>query len=45
MLDASPCADCDSRGLAFLQARIPCRSCAGLGLKLIPKADPSKTLK
>jgi hypothetical protein len=45
MIDASPCADCDGRGLAFLRARVPCRPCAGLGQKLIPKADPAKTLK
>jgi len=45
MIDASACADCDSRGLAFLRARVPCRACAGLGLKLVPKADPAKVLK
>jgi hypothetical protein len=45
MVDASPCPDCDGRGQAFLQARLPCRGCAGLGLKLVPKADPTKLLK
>ena len=45
MIDAAPCADCQGRGLAFQKARVPCRPCAGLGQKLIPKADPSKVLK
>jgi hypothetical protein len=42
--EAVPCALCDGRGLAFQRAFLPCRACAGLGKKLTPKADPTKTL-
>ena len=45
MVDASPCAECDGSGQAFSKARFPCRPCSGLGLKLVPKADPAKVLR
>jgi hypothetical protein len=43
--DTRTCEACDGRGTLFREAFIPCRSCLGLGIKLIPKADPSKVLK
>ncbi|HXX92719.1 MAG TPA: hypothetical protein VEN81_03740, partial [Planctomycetota bacterium] len=43
--DSRPCETCDGRGSVFREAYVPCRSCLGLGLKLVPKADPTKTLK
>jgi hypothetical protein len=45
MVGATSCGECDATGLALSKARLPCRACAGLGLKLVPKADPSKVLK
>jgi hypothetical protein len=44
ILGFAPCADCEGRGLAFKGAAVPCRSCLGLGQKLVPKADPTKIL-
>lgn len=38
------CAVCEGRGTPFKGAAYPCRSCAGLGLKLTPKLDPAKVL-
>jgi hypothetical protein len=45
ILTSSTCPSCDGRGLAFHNAAVPCRSCLGLGLKLVPKADPAKVLQ
>jgi hypothetical protein len=45
ILTSSACPACDGRGLAFRNAAVPCRSCLGLGLKLVPKADPAKVLQ
>lgn len=44
ILTTSPCPSCEGRGLAFRNAAVPCRSCLGLGVKLIPKSDPAKVL-
>ncbi len=44
ILSSSPCPACDGRGLAYRNAAVPCRSCLGLGQKLVPKADPTKIL-
>jgi hypothetical protein len=41
---ATPCPACEGRGLAFRNAAVPCRSCLGLGQKLVPKLDPTKVL-
>ncbi len=38
------CPDCEGRGTAFRAVRWTCRSCRGVGLKIVPKSDPSKTL-
>jgi hypothetical protein len=38
------CPDCGGRGLSFRTVLWACRSCMGLGQKIIPKADPSKLL-
>ncbi len=43
--DTEPCEPCEGRGTAYRRALVPCRSCMGLGLKLVPKADPTKVLK
>ena len=43
--DARPCEACDGRGTAFRLAFLACPSCKGLGLKLVPRADPTKTLR
>ena len=40
----SPCPDCDGRGWCFRTVVWACRSCMGLGQKIIPKADPAKVL-
>jgi len=44
IVTSSPCPSCDGRGLAFRNAAVPCRSCLGLGQKLVPKLDPAKIL-
>jgi hypothetical protein len=44
IVGATPCPVCEGRGMAFRSAAVPCRACLGLGVKLIPKADPSKVL-
>jgi hypothetical protein len=44
ILSSSPCPACEGRGLAFRNAAVPCRSCLGLGQKLVPKLDPAKVL-
>ncbi|RPH42680.1 MAG: hypothetical protein EHM91_09210 [Planctomycetota bacterium] len=41
---AAPCPDCDGDGCIFRNVRWACPSCLGLGRKLTPKADPTKTL-
>lgn len=38
------CPDCEGRGSAFRGVRWTCRTCRGVGLRIVPKADPSKTL-
>jgi DnaJ-class molecular chaperone len=38
------CTDCDGRGYVFRRILWACRSCMGVGQKLIPKADPAKIL-
>jgi hypothetical protein len=38
------CAACEGRGSVFRGVAWACRSCLGLGLKLVPKAEPSKLL-
>jgi hypothetical protein len=38
------CPDCDGRGWSFRTVIWACRSCMGLGLKITPKADPTKLL-
>jgi hypothetical protein len=38
------CTDCDGRGYVFRRILWACRSCMGVGQKLIPKADPAKVL-
>jgi tetratricopeptide (TPR) repeat protein len=43
--DTKPCDACDGRGTAFREAYVPCRSCLGLGIKLVPKSDPAKVLR
>lgn len=40
----SPCETCEGRGHAFRRVALTCRSCAGLGKRLTPKADPAKIL-
>jgi hypothetical protein len=40
----APCTDCDGRGYVFRRILWACRSCMGVGQKLIPKADPAKVL-
>lgn len=44
MFTASPCPDCDGRGFVFRRILWACKSCMGVGQKLVPKADPSKLL-
>lgn len=44
MVGATPCAQCEGRGMAFRSAAVVCPACLGLGAKLVPKADPSKVL-
>jgi hypothetical protein len=44
IVGATPCTQCDGRGMAFRSAAVVCPSCLGLGAKLVPKADPSKVL-
>lgn len=39
-----PCASCEGRGWIFRTVLWACRSCLGLGRRLVPKADPSKVL-
>ncbi len=41
---ASPCATCEGRGVPFRRIALACKSCLGLGQKLVPKADPLKIL-
>jgi hypothetical protein len=43
--ESKPCEACEGRGMAFRFALVPCSACKGLGLKLVPKADPTKVLK
>jgi len=38
------CGGCEGRGSVFRNVAWTCRSCQGLGLKLAPKADPTKVL-
>jgi hypothetical protein len=38
------CPDCDGRGYVFRRILWACRSCMGVGQKIIPKADPSKVI-
>lgn len=44
MVGATPCPACEGRGMAFRSAAVVCPACLGLGVKLAPKADPSKLL-
>lgn len=44
MFLCTPCGACDGRGQLFRKVALPCRSCLGLGQKLTPRADPTKTL-
>lgn len=44
IVEETECRMCDGRGLAFRNAQLPCPFCRGLGLKLTPRADPSKVL-
>jgi hypothetical protein len=44
IVGAAVCTSCEGRGMAFRNAAVPCRACLGLGVKLIPKSDPSKVL-
>jgi DnaJ-class molecular chaperone len=39
-----PCPVCGGSGTQFRNAMVGCSLCGGLGLKLIPTADPSATL-
>lgn len=38
------CEQCDGRGYVFRRILWACKSCMGVGQKLVPKADPSKLL-
>jgi hypothetical protein len=38
------CPDCGGRGLSFRTVLWSCRTCMGLGQKIVPKTDPSKLL-
>jgi hypothetical protein len=40
----APCTDCDGRGYVFRRILWACRSCMGVGQKIVPKADPAKVL-
>lgn len=40
----SPCGQCDARGYVFRKILWACKSCMGVGQKLVPAADPSKAL-
>lgn len=42
---ASACQLCEGRGTPFSRVLVPCPGCRGLGLVLVPKADPSKVLR
>lgn len=42
---ASACQLCEGRGTPFSRVLVPCSGCRGLGLVLVPKADPSKVLR
>ena len=44
IVEAAACPACEGRGMAFRSAAVPCRTCLGLGVRLAPKADPSKVL-
>ncbi|HLY12475.1 MAG TPA: hypothetical protein VKW04_24440 [Planctomycetota bacterium] len=39
------CQQCDGRGYVFRNVLWACKSCLGLGQKLVPKADPSRVLQ
>ncbi|HXG62502.1 MAG TPA: hypothetical protein VNO22_14090 [Planctomycetota bacterium] len=39
-----PCTACEGRGWIFRNVLWACRSCLGLGRRLVPKADPSRVL-
>jgi hypothetical protein len=41
---STACATCEGRGVPFMRIAMPCKSCLGLGQKLVPKADPLKIL-
>ena len=44
MFTATPCPDCDGRGYVFRRILWACKGCMGVGQRMVPKADPSKTL-
>jgi hypothetical protein len=44
MFTTSPCPDCDGRGYVFRKILWACKSCMGVGQRLVPKADPAKVL-
>jgi hypothetical protein len=42
---ADRCARCEGSGLPFRRVAFPCAGCLGLGMRLVPKADPTKILR
>ncbi len=44
MFTSTPCPDCDGRGYVFRKILWACKSCMGVGQRLVPKADPAKVL-
>jgi len=42
---AESCTQCDGRGYVFKNVLWACKSCLGLGQKLVPRTDPSKILQ
>jgi hypothetical protein len=41
---ATACLTCEGRGVPFQRIALPCKSCLGLGQRLVPKADPLRIL-
>jgi len=45
VFSTEPCHDCSGTGWPWAPLPVPCRACAGMGLRVRPSADPSKLLE
>lgn len=43
--DAYQCSPCRGRGSLMMHVAYPCSECDGIGLRVAPKSDPTKTLR